>query len=215
MRNRKPELKKEREQEIKKIIRERFKSEINLAFRHIEDYVRRRYFGGLFILFRAMLSTYTKHVKKMAFAQLSLVFDTIDRELDEELLKKILAKDITFVYLSKSHPNFPEVQKMTKESAIAVRTSFRILVNAGEKLRKWPVTYDDIARAAYPIAADARKVLEERVRIAEKVFEVLKKDARIVNVPIGRSLVLNIVREGIRYARYRISETLEVTYGKT
>ena len=203
-----------REEKVKRIIRERFLSEIDLGFRHMEKYIRRKYFGGLLVLFMAIFSTYSRHIKKLAVTQIKLIFDTLDREVDDELVRKFSETDIAYIYLKKRHPNFPKIQEIIKESLIASRKPIKKLVSAGLKMNvKHQLTYDDIARAAYPKASDARKVLEERIGKAEEIYAMIKKDQSIINVPVGRHMILDVLRETLEYSKRRMLEDLKETYG--
>lgn len=203
------------EEKVKEIIRERFLSEIDLGFRHMEKYIRRKYFGGLLVLFMAIYSTYSRHIKKLAVTQIKLIFDTLDREVDAELIRKFSEADIAYIYLKKRHPNFPKIQEIIKESLIASRKPIKKLVSAGMKMsEKHQLTYDGIARAAYPRASEARKVLEERIEKGEEIYRIIKKDQSILNVPVGRYMILDVLRETLEYSKKRTLENLMGTYGE-
>jgi hypothetical protein len=204
-----------REEKVKRIIRERFLSEIDLGFRHMEKYIRRKYFGGLLVLFMAIFSTYSRHIKKLAVTQIKLIFDTLDREVDDVLVRKFSETDLAYVYLKKRHPNFPEIQEIIQESLIASRKPIKKLVSAGLKMSaKHQLTYDDIARTAYPKASDARKVLEERIEKGKEIYEIIKRDPSILNVPVGRHMILDVLRETLAYSKKRMLEDLMETYGE-
>jgi hypothetical protein len=203
------------EEEVKRIIREKFLSEIDLGFRHMESYIRRKYFGGLLVLFMAIFSTYSRHIKKLAVAQIKLIFDTLGRKVDDELIRKFSETDITYIYLKKRHPGFPEIQRIISESLIATRKPVKKMVSAGMKISaKHPLTYDDIARAAYPKVSEARKVLEERIEKGKEIYEIIKRDPSILNVPVGRYMILDVLRETLAYSKKRTLENLMETYGE-
>jgi len=204
-----------REEKVKKIIRDRFLMEMDLGFRHMEKYIRRKYFGGLLVLFMAIFSTYSRHIKKLSVTQIKLIFDTLDREVDGELVRKFSETDLAYIYLKKRHPNFPKIQEIIKESLIASRKPIKKLVSVGVRMSaKHQLTYDGIARAAYPEASDARKVLEERIEKGKEIYEIIKRDPSILNVPVGRYMILDVLRETLAYSKNRTLENLMETYGE-
>jgi predicted DNA-binding transcriptional regulator AlpA len=199
-------------EEVKGIIKERFKEEINLASKHLENFILKKYFGGLRILFRAIFSTYSRHLKKVAFTQLDLLFETLERRLTKKLLQQLLAYDATSVYLKAKHKNFPKIQKIIKKNLRYLRKSIKRMVDSG--LREGAKNYDEIARAAYPRPSQAKKVLGRGIKVSEEIFQIIQKDPSIIKVPIGKKLVLKIFEEAIEYTKRRMEKSLQETYGK-
>ncbi|MBI4363058.1 MAG: hypothetical protein HY558_07785 [Euryarchaeota archaeon] len=202
--------------EVRAIVKAKFREEVDDLLDHLEGYIKRKYMGGLFILFRAMFTTLSKHTRKVGYRQLDLVFDTLDEPMSPDLRRRLAGADVAVVYMRRSHPNFAKVQKLNDQMTDLNRAILQDLVDAGVRMsaKKWPLTYEEIVRGLYPLPGDARRGLLERFHKAERIIELVKRDPRIINLPLGRGLLLDIISEGVRFARGHIEESIEETYGK-
>lgn len=194
---------------------EKFVEEVDVLQNHLDNYIGRKYFGGLYVLFRALFTTIRKHTRKVFVNQLRSFVDTVDEPVTPALLKKLMAHDIVTLYLRNSHPDYPRVHKLAEELALSNREFLGALVQAGVRMgaKRWPVTYDEFHRTAFPLRSESKEILIEQFHNAQHIIDLVRKDPRIVNLPLGKGLILDVLQEGVRYSRHRIDVRLDEIYG--
>lgn len=215
-RGRRTPPKEARAREVRAMVEARMAEEVDEVQRHLDRYIGRRYFGGLYVLFRALVTTVSKHMRNVLLRQLGDILDTLEEPMTPELLRHIMRSDVVTLYLRKDHPHYERAARMGEELALANREFLAALVRAGERLgaKRWPLAYEEIQRAAYPLRSEAKAVLMERFRKASRIIDLIRKDPQIVNLPLGRKMLLDVLEEGVRYSREIIDRRLDETYSR-
>lgn len=211
-----PASRREAAERTREIVFEKFVEEVDILQDHLDRYIGRKYFGGLHVLFRALFTTIRKHTRKVFVRQLRVFVDTVDEPVTPALLKKLMAHDIVTLYLRETHPHYAKVRRLAEELALSNRALLVALVEAGVKLaeKRWPLTYEEIHRSAFPLRGESKEILMDQFRKAVRIIETVRKDPRIVNLPLGKGLIIDVLEEGVRYSRRRIDERLDEIYMK-
>ncbi len=197
------------------MVLEKFVEEVDVLQEHLDRYIGRKYFGSLYVLFRALFTTLRRHTRKVFVDQLRAFVESVDEPVGPALLRKLMAHDIVTLYLRKSHSSYPEVRRLSEELALSNRGFLTDLVKAGVRAgaKRWPLTYEEIHRAAFPLRSESKALLLEQFRKAQRIIDRVQRDPKIVNLPLGRGLILDVLTEGVRYSRHRIDERLNEIYG--
>lgn len=201
---------------VREIVFEKFVEEVDVLQNHLDRYIGRKYFGSLYVLFRALFTTLRRHTRKVFVDQLRTFVDAVDEPATPALLKRLMAHDIVTLYLRESHPDYPAVRRLAEELALSNREFLADLVKAGVRVgaKRWPLAYEEVHRAAFPLRSESKAVLLGQFRKAQRIIDLVERDPKIVNLPLGRGLILDVLVEGVRYSRHRIDERLDEIYGK-
>ncbi|MEM3085756.1 MAG: hypothetical protein QXO51_08680 [Halobacteria archaeon] len=201
--------------EVREMVFQKFVEEVDVLQDHLDRYIGRKHFGSLYVLFRALFTTIRKHTRKVFVDQLRAFVESVDEPVGPALLRRLMAHDIVTLYLRDSHPDYPKVRRAAEELALSNREFLAALVEAGVRMgaERWPVTYEEFHRAAFPLRSESKAILMDQFRKAQQIIDIVKRDPKIVNLPLGRGLILDVLEEGVRYSRHRIDIRLDEIYG--
>ncbi len=126
----------------------------------------------------------------------------------EENFPLYLAGDQTSRQCSSSHKNYAKLKEMCKKIfASQLQESINFL-----KVEKEVKTYDDLCKIAYTNKAKAHEALIRQLTFNEDCIKILEQDPSILKIPVGKSIILKVLRKGMDQTRKELIKNLDDTF---
>lgn len=126
----------------------------------------------------------------------------------EENFPKYFKADQTSLQCNKKHKNYERLKQVTKETFINYLKELRILLNIEEEV----TDYGDLCRVAFKNKGDAKENLMKQIDYTEKGIRIIEEDPSILNIAVGKNLIIKALRKGFEQTRKDFIEALEDTY---
>ena len=122
--------------------------------------------------------------------------------------KEYLHNDETYHRCQKKHPKFSIIIdniKKSFESRIAM-TNQILLKGSGS-------SYKDLVLSSFKDKEEGKKYLAKELEYVKNEIDVLTSNPEILNVPVARDRILEIIVKGYEYAHQRVHGNLDEFYG--
>jgi len=126
----------------------------------------------------------------------------------EENFPKYFKADQTSLQCNKKHKNYERLKQVTKETFINYLKELRILLNIEEEV----TDYGDLCRVAFKNKGDAKENLMKQIDYTEKGIRIIEEDPSILNIAVGKNLIIKALRKGFEQTKKDFIEALEDTY---
>ncbi|MFX0042620.1 MAG: hypothetical protein ACFE8L_06895 [Candidatus Hodarchaeota archaeon] len=136
----------------------------------------------------------------------------------EQNLEKIVVKsfpkyfevDQTSRQCSKTHKNFERLKQVSKDTFTNYLREVIALLNVKDNIDN----YGDLCRTAFKSKEVAQKNLMKQLEYTDKGIKIIEEDHSLLNIPLGRRIIVNALRKGFEQTKKEFIEALNDTYNQ-
>jgi len=120
-----------------------------------------------------------------------------------------LKNEVTAGRCKENHENYQKLKEITKKSFISqVEESILFL-----SVRKEDITdYNDLSRATFNTKKTAYKALLRQLDYNEQGIQIVLQDDSILKVPVGKKVILTVLKKGFELTKRQLIEDLDSTF---
>lgn len=210
------------------LIEERMKIQADISLRFGEQLIDEEFKGGLSSIFirptvKLFYTFYAKkNLKEASVKQLYVVLNTAKdlllsgkkpdepefQELIEQNAREYIKNDSTVLYCRRNHSNFRSLIQNVKEGfAFQVKNTWMLLGIDGEING-----YTELCRKGYKTREDARQTLIQQMDFIGRGITIVESDQNILDVPVAKSLILRVLRNGYDQTREQFLRDVDVDF---
>ena len=116
-----------------------------------------------------------------------------------------LENDQTDRQCKKNHQNYPKLKEITKKCFIAQVEESILFLNVNEEVSD----YNELSRAAFKSKENAYKALKRQLDFNDQGIKVVEKDNSILKVPMGKNIILTVLRKGFELTKKQLIDDLD------
>lgn len=128
----------------------------------------------------------------------------------EENFPKYFKVDQTSRQCSKTHKNYERLKQVSKKTFINYLKKVIILLNVKDKIEN----YGDLCRTAFKSKEEAKRALMKQLEYTDKGIKIIEEDHSLLNIPLGKRIIVNALRKGFDQTKKDFIEALEDTYNQ-
>jgi len=132
-------------------------------------------------------------------------------EFDEAINKNFpnyLENDQTDKQCKKNHKDYEKLKEITKKSFISQVEECALLLNIKEDVKN----YDELSRAAFKTKEKAYEALKRQLDYNEDGIAIVEQDDSILNVPVGKNIIISVLRKGFELTKEKLIEELDFIF---
>ena len=137
--------------------------------------------------------------------------EIIKAKFDEVINKNFqsyLENDQTDKQCKKNHKDYEKLKEITKKSYISQVEECILFLNIKEDVKN----YNDLSRAAFKTKDKAYKALIRQLDYNEDGIAIVEEDDSILNVPVGKNIIVSVLRKGFEMTKQKLIEELDVIF---
>ncbi|MHA1680595.1 MAG: hypothetical protein ACTSUE_06270 [Promethearchaeota archaeon] len=120
--------------------------------------------------------------------------DTPREEIERKYFPRYLKNDQTAKFCKKKHKNYRKLVEITKAQFHAqLEPMVTTLLYDGDGVNN----YDELMVRTFVTAEEAKRVLGLQILQMELGLEILESDPSVLDVPVGRNLIMRVIRRGL------------------
>jgi hypothetical protein len=119
-----------------------------------------------------------------------------------------LENDQTDRQCKKNHQNYSKLKEITKKCFIAQVEESILFLNVKEII----TDYNELSRAAFKTKETAYKALKRQLDFNDQGIEIVEKDDSILKVPMGKNIILKVLRKGFELTKKQLIEELDTIF---
>jgi hypothetical protein len=142
-----------------------------------------------------------------------LLNGNLEQNLDKSVEKnfpKYFEADQTSRQCSKTHKNYERLKQVSKETFTNYLKEVIALLNVEDNIDN----YGDLCRTAFKSKEEAQKNLMKQLEYTEKSIKIIEEDHSLLNIPLGRRIIVNALRKGFEQTKKEFIEALDDTYNQ-
>ena len=132
-------------------------------------------------------------------------------EFDEAINKNFpnyLENDQTDKQCKKDHKDYEKLKAITKKSFISQVEECVLFLNIKEDVKN----YDELSRAAFKTKEKAYEALKRQLDYNEDGIAIVEQDDSILNVPVGKNIIISVLRKGFEETKKSLIEELDLIF---
>ena len=132
-------------------------------------------------------------------------------EFDETINKNFpnyLENDQTDKQCKKDHKDYEKLKAITKKSFISQVEECVLFLNIKEDVKN----YDELSRAAFKTKEKAYEALKRQLDYNEDGIAIVEQDDSILNVPVGKNIIISVLRKGFEETKKSLIEELDLIF---
>jgi len=132
-------------------------------------------------------------------------------EFDEVINKNFpnyLENDQTDKQCKKDHKDYEKLKAITKKSFISQVEECVLFLNIKEDVKN----YDELSRAAFKTKEKAYEALKRQLDYNEDGIAIVEQDDSILNVPVGKNIIISVLRKGFEETKKSLIEELDLIF---
>jgi hypothetical protein len=110
---------------------------------------------------------------------------------------------------NKHHKNFENLRKVSYNTFENYLNEVILMLKVREEVNN----YGDLCRIAFSSKEDARRNLLKQLEFTNDSIKVVEQDPSILNLPVGKRILLTTLRKGYERTKKEFMESIEDTYG--
>jgi len=122
----------------------------------------------------------------------------------EKNFSKYLEADQTSRQCKKDHKNYPKLREVTKECFITQVEESILFLSVKEDVNN----YNQLSRATFKTKQLAYMALKRQLDFNEEGISIVEKDDSILKVPMGKNIILKVLRKGFELTKEKLIEDL-------
>lgn len=127
----------------------------------------------------------------------------------EENFHEYLSGDQTSRNCKKSHKNYQELVRITKEGFVTQVKESILYLNVDKEDVE---CYDDLTKEVFSTKEQAYKALKRQLDLNEAGIKIVEKDLDILTVPTGKQIIVKVLRKGFDQTKKELIASLDNIY---
>ena len=128
--------------------------------------------------------------------------------LIEKYFQGYLEGDQTYIYCDKKHKNFVKLKEINKKLfIIQVRSAMEMM-----QIKKDVNNYKELTRAVFKTKKEAYDSLIRNIDYNDEAIKLTEKNPSILKVPMGKKIILRLLRKGFEQTKQDLIEYLDTIY---
>ncbi len=119
-----------------------------------------------------------------------------------------LENDQTDRQCKKNHRNYTSLKEVTKKCFITQVEESVLLLKVNEDIND----YAELSRAAFKTKEKAYQALKRQLDYNDEGISIVERDDSILSVPIGKKIILNVLRKGFELTKKQLIEDLDIIF---
>ena len=206
------------------LVRQRMIEQLETSLKKGSKYIDQELSGPNNILIRPIVKSFydtfaRPDIKKGSKGNLEICLDAgkesvlnLDKDLETIIDKhfpEYLKNDQTAKYCNKSHKNYKWFVENTKNTfKVQVKQLVTVLQCDDPDI----ATYDQLMIACYQDPEIARQSLTDQLKYMEMGIQKIEADPSILNIVIGRDLILRVLKRGMKDTKDELLADLDVVF---
>jgi hypothetical protein len=162
-----------------------------------------------------------KDAKVGTLAQIRITLDSAKEFLrngdgSEAQLNKIinrnfpiyLKNDQTYIQCKETHYNYKKLEEVTKKCFITQVEETILFFNVKNDVKD----YNELSRLAFKTKEKAYEALKRQLDYNEEGISIVEKDDSILKVPLGKNIILKVLRMGFELTKEKLLEELDTIF---
>lgn len=159
-----------------------------------------------------------KDAKVGTLEQIRITLDSakelvLNGDLSKEKLDKIINRnfpiylkhDQTNMQCKKNHSNYLRLKEVTKKCFETQVEESLLFLKVEEDIKD----YTELSRAAFKYKEKAYQALKRQLDFNEEGISIVEEDDSILKVPIGKNIILKVLRKGFELTKEQLIEELD------
>ncbi len=121
-----------------------------------------------------------------------------------------LKNDQTDRQCKKNHKNYQKLKDITKKLFISQIKECILFLQVKEEVKD----YDELSIATFKTKEIALQALIRQLDYNEEGIAVVEQDENIIDVPAGRTIIVNVLRKGFEATKKKLIEDLDLIFSK-
>jgi len=126
----------------------------------------------------------------------------------EKNFPKFLKYDQTTYQCDKTHKNYPQLEKITRNTFINYVKKVVAFLQVEEEVND----YGDLCRSAFKDKEFAKETLMKQMEYTDKSISLIEKDLSILSVPVGKKIIIKVLRKGFEETKKEFIKSINETY---
>ncbi|MFW9822889.1 MAG: hypothetical protein ACFFE4_08145 [Candidatus Thorarchaeota archaeon] len=179
--------------------------------------------GVLNIIVKPIIKSFYKHwsdkdARVGTLEQIKVTLDSakkliLDGDISEEQFDRIinrnfstyLENDQTERQCKKDHRNYQTLKEVTKKCFITQVEESILLLKVKDDIKD----YAELSRAAFGTKFNAYQALKRQLDYNEEGISIVEKDDSILKVPMGKNVILTVLRKGFELTKEQLIKELD------
>jgi hypothetical protein len=119
-----------------------------------------------------------------------------------------LENDQTDRQCKKNHRNYTKLKEVTKKCFITQVEESVLFLKVDEDIKN----YSELSRATFKTKEKAYQALKRQIDYNEQGISIVESDDSILNVPVGKKIILTVLRKGFELTKKQLIEELDDIY---
>ncbi len=130
-------------------------------------------------------------------------YETINKNFPD-----YLENDQTDKQCNKNHKDYERLKEITKKSFISQVEECILFLNIKEDVKN----YNELSRAAFKTKEKAYEALKRQLDYNEDGIAIVEQDDSILNVPVGKNIIISVLRKGFEETKKSLIEELDFIF---
>lgn len=119
-----------------------------------------------------------------------------------------LANDQTYIQCKENHKNYKRLKEVTKKCFITQVEETLLFFNVKDDVRD----YNELSRATFKSKEKAYQALKRQLDYNDEGISIVEQDETILKVPIGKNIILKVLRMGFEMTKEKLIEELDTIF---
>lgn len=134
--------------------------------------------------------------------------EKFDRLIDENF-PRYLKNDQTDRVCKENHQNYKILKEITRKCFISQVEESLLFLNVKKDDIK---NYNDLSRATFKTKEIAYQALIRQLDYNEEGIQIVKQDDSILKIPMGKKIILNVLKKGFDLTKKQLIEDLDIIF---
>ena len=130
--------------------------------------------------------------------------EQLDKIIDKNF-PTYLKNDQTSIQCKKNHKNFKKLKEVTKKCFITQVEESILFLKVDEDIKD----YSDLSKATFKTKEKAYQALKRQLDFNEEGIMIVEKDDSILNVILGKNIIVTVLRKGFELTKEKLLEELD------
>ncbi|MCK4383785.1 MAG: hypothetical protein KAW66_10860 [Candidatus Lokiarchaeota archaeon] len=137
--------------------------------------------------------------------------EIIKEKFDEVINKNFpsyLENDQTDKQCKKNHKDYDKLKEITRKSFVSQVEECILFLKIKEDVKN----YNELSRVAFKTKEKAYEALKRQLDYNEDGIVIVEQDDSILNIPVGKSIIINVLRKGFEMTKTSLIEELDLIF---
>lgn len=208
-----------------KLVRDRLIKQIDISLDKGNKFIEKELSSSFYALVKPVINFYYNEIKRKdmesgSYIQIDLSLKTardvivneipIDQAIERHF-RSYLHADQTYKTLKKHHKNFSKLVDNTK---LVFKTQVTPLIELLQNETDAIGTYEELARDTFKTKEKTLNALTGQFEYMERGLKWINQDKSILNLPIGRDILMKILMQGYQETKNELISETEAMYNE-